>query len=299
MIRGVVLVVCAACAWGTWSLFLRPTGLPPAWTSTLIFAFVALVAVPLHRREPAPRWTRATVAMLIAFAISDAVNVATFFAAMSVTSVAIAVLTHSFAPLFVALAAPFVEGQRVRIAPLAACVALAGIALLLRPWEEGALSGSVALGAALGTASAVAYAANVFLARRLTPAIGAARTMGLHAIGSALLLLPLALATPARVELADLGVLAIAAALLGVAANVAFAHGLVAIGSSRAAILAFVEPLVACAIGVLAWGEPLGASAIAGGALIVAAGVMVARAPGPEGREHAIVEAPATIDAGS
>lgn len=279
MTRGVFLVAGAACAWGTWSLFLRPTGLPPAWTSVLVMGFIGALAVPLFRLEKEARWSRPVLLMLAAFAVCDAINVGTFFAAMSSTSVAIAVLTHSFAPVFVALAAPAIDGQRVRGAPLAAAIALAGIVLLLRPWEPGALRGSVLLGAALGTLSALAYAANIFLARRLTPRIGAARTMGLHAIGSALLLLPLALATPASVELRDVGVLAIAAALLGVGANVAFALGLVVIGSARAAVLAFLEPLVACIVGWLVWGETLGPSAIAGGLAIVSAGVLVARAP--------------------
>lgn len=278
MARGVAQVVLAASAWGTWSLFLRPAGLPAIWSSVVVMAFVALLAAPLYRREGPGRWDRATLAMLAAFAVLDAVNLGTFFAAMSVTSVAIAVLTHSFAPVVVALAAPWVEGQRVRGAVLAAAVALAGIALLLRPWESGALSGDVVAGAALGSASALAYAGNVFLARRLTPRIGALRTMGLHALGSALLLLPIALATPVSVEASDVAILALAAALLGVGANVSFAHGIVAIGSARGAVLAFLEPLVACLVGWLVWGEALGPSAIAGGLLIVGAGVMVARA---------------------
>ncbi len=245
----------------------------------LVLCFVALTAVPLFRYDVEPRWSRSVLAMLGAFAVVDAINIGAFFGAMSMTSVAIAVLTHSFAPVFVALAAPFVDGHRVRSAPLAAAIALIGIVLLLRPWEPDALRGDVLVGAALGTLSALAYAVNIFLARRLTPAIGPARTMGLHAIGSALLLLPLALATPAAVELSDLGILALAAAMLGVGGNVAFAIGLVAIGSARAAVLAFLEPLVACLIGWLVWGEPLGATAIAGGLLIIGAGVLVARAP--------------------
>lgn len=278
MARGVVLVVLAASAWGSWSIFLRPTGLPAIWSSVLVMTFVALLAAPLYRREGAGKWDRATLAMLVAFAVLDAVNLATFFGAMSMTSVAIAVLTHSFAPVVVALAAPWVEGQRVRGATLAATIALGGIALLLRPWEEGALSGSVLAGAALGSTSALAYAGNIFLARRLTPRIGAARTMGLHSLGSAVLLLPLALATPVSLEASDVAVLAVAAALLGVAANVAFANGIVAIGSARGAVLAFLEPLVACVVGWLVWGEELGVSAVAGGMMIVGAGVMVARA---------------------
>lgn len=276
MLRGVALVVCAACAWGTWSLFLRPTGLPAAWTAAIVASLVALLTIPLFGRDPAPRWDRRTLVLLGVFAVLDAVNVGTFFAAMSATSVAIAVLTHSFAPILVALAAPFVERQRVPGAPVAAAVALGGIVLLVRPWEG--VRGDVLVGAALGSASAFAYAGNVFLTRHLTPRLGAARTMGLHSAGSALLLIPFAIATPAEVELGDLGLLALGAALLGVGGNVAFANGIVRIGSARAAVLAFLEPLVACVVGWAAFGEELGPLSALGGALILGAGVLVARA---------------------
>ena len=66
MIRGVSFVVLAACAWGTWSLFLRPLGLPSAWSSTLIFVFVSLLAIPLYRREITPRWDREALVLVLA-----------------------------------------------------------------------------------------------------------------------------------------------------------------------------------------------------------------------------------------
>ena len=59
------------------------------------------------------------------------------------------------------------------------------------------------------------------------------------------------------------------------------AHGLerlsllTLVGSARASILAFVEPLVACVVGWLAFGESLGWTVLVGAALVIAAGVMV------------------------
>ncbi len=278
MIRGAVLVASAACAWGMWSLFLRPAALPAAWSSFLVFIFVGFGALPLFRMDSEPRWSASTYALLGVFALSDAINVGTFFYAMSVTSVAVAVLTHSFAPIFVALAAPFIDGQRVRGAAFAAIIAVCGIGLVLRPWEASALDGDVQTGAVFGLMSALAYAANVFLSRRLTIAIGAARTMGLHSFGAALLLLPLAFITPVSIGSSDVGIIAFAALLLGVVANIAFARGLVVIGSARASVLALLEPLVACLVGWLMWEESLDERAFFGAALILGAGIFVARA---------------------
>ena len=117
------MVTLAAASWGTWSLFLRPTGLPAHVTSPIIFAIMALVAWPLSRREkPVARWDRGTIALLAGNSVCDALNVLTFFAAIHLTTVAIAVVTHYLAPILVALAAPRIDGgsARTRGAPLAA-----------------------------------------------------------------------------------------------------------------------------------------------------------------------------------
>src|SRR6185503_10283652 len=101
---GMVMVTLAAASWGTWSLFLRPTGLPAYVTGFLLFAIMSVVSFPLTLREPRAQWDRRTVALLVANAFTDATNVITFFAAMQYTTVAIAVLTHYLAPILIALA---------------------------------------------------------------------------------------------------------------------------------------------------------------------------------------------------
>jgi drug/metabolite transporter (DMT)-like permease len=131
------------------------------------------------------------------------------------------------------------------------------------------------LGATLGLVSACAYASNVFLARRLTEDLGASRTLGLHSVIAALLLLPLAGARLVEIELVDVPYLAIGCVGPGLLAGLAFLRALSLIGAARASILAFVEPLVACLVGFFAWDEPLGWSVVVGGALVIAAGVLV------------------------
>jgi len=318
---GTALILAAAISWGTWSLWLRPTGLPSEVTTPILFLAMALGAWPLMLRERAPRWSKRAVLLLIAFGVSDAINVGTFFAAMSVTTVAIAVLTHYAAPVIVALLAPRIDGVHVPHAKLAALLALAGLTIVLQPWRglEGSAvdpadviarsagstadviarsagstadviarsAGSTAdvlLGATLGLVSACAYASNVFLARRLTEDLGASRTLGLHSVIAALLLLPLAGSHLVEIELGDVPYLAIGCVGPGLLAGLAFLRALTLIGAARASILAFVEPLVACLVGWLAWDEPLGWSVVVGGALVIAAGVLVVgpRRPTPD-----------------
>lgn len=270
-------VLVAACAWGSWTVFLRPTGLPGGVTAPLLLGGVGLLSIPWALRDPvAARWDRTSVLLLLAYTASNATNVVTFFSAMSTTSVAVAVLTHSVAPVLVAVLAPRVDGTKSPRAVPAALVALAGLALVLEPWRPEAWTGDVALGAALGLTSAVAYAACVFMLKRLVVRIGAARTLSAHSALAALLVLPFAGGRLFELETSDLVPLAGAVVLPGVLAGLAFSHGLRVLGSARTAVLALIEPVVACAIGWAVWGEPLGPVAILGGAMVIGAGAMVA-----------------------
>jgi drug/metabolite transporter (DMT)-like permease len=271
--RDTLLVAGAASSWGLWSLVLRPTGLPSTVTSPLIFILMTAWMLPVALRGAPVAWTRRTKWLLAGNAVCDGLNVLTFFAALDRTTVAIAVITHYAAPVIVAVAAPRIDGVRVRHAVPAALVALAGLAVMLEPWH-GATGWD---GAALGLASAVFYAGNVFVVRRLTGEIGATRVMAYHSIGSALLLLPFGIAGFAAVELGDLGILAAGTLTIGALAGVAYLRGLSGIGATRAALLTFCEPLVAVVVGTLVWGEPLRAPALAGAALVIGAGVAVAR----------------------
>lgn len=278
-------MIFSAIMWGTWSLWFRPTELSGRTTAPFVFLCIALGAAPLMLREraraPGRRWTRRTLALLAGYTVLDAVNAATFFHAMTVTTVAVAVLTHDVAPVLVALLAPRVEGVRVPGAAGAALLALTGVVLLLEPWREGALvsegRGDVVLGAALGLTSALAYAGNVFLGRRLAIEVGPATTLSTHAFGALLLLLPLAGPELFEIEARDLPYLAFAGLVPGALAGMTFLMGATKIGSARAAILAFLEPVVACIVGYVAFGERLSAWSLLGAGLVLVAGLRVSR----------------------
>jgi drug/metabolite transporter, DME family len=271
------MVLAAAASWGTWSLFLRPTGLPSTVTSPIIFLVMGLVTLPFALRAPAARWDRSTRLLLLANTAFDALNILTFFAAISATSVAIATLTHYAAPILIALAAPRIDRVPSRGVAPAAAVALAGLVIVLEPWAK-PTDGAV-LGATLGFASAVCYAGNTFVVRRLAVAIGATRAMSYHSLIAAVVLAPFALVRAGDIGGDDLALLAIAATTIGATSGVVFALGLVRIGSARTAILTFAEPLVAVAVAVMVWDEPLHPIAALGGALVLGAGIYVARKP--------------------
>jgi drug/metabolite transporter, DME family len=272
---GTVLVTVAAASWGTWSLFLRPTALPATVTAAPVFLFIGLFALPTALRAGSVRWDRRARWLLLGHAVNDAINVLTFFAAMDHTSVAIAVLTHYVAPVLVALAAPWIDRERNPAAVGAAILALLGLALVLEPWNG---ASRVGLGAGLGLISAFCYAGNVFIIRRLAASIGIARTISYHSLLAAALLAPLLLVSPLpAVSWHAVGLIAAASLTIGAGAGVLYIAGLSRIGSARAGVLTFAEPLVAVLVGIIVWGEPTSATMMVGGALVIAAGVWVVR----------------------
>ncbi|MCC7536856.1 MAG: EamA family transporter, partial [Deltaproteobacteria bacterium] len=286
---GTFQVAFAASCWGCWSLFLRPSGLSVWVTMPIVLAVVALATWPFVRTDrETPRWDRTTVAMLVVYALLDLVNVGTFFGAMGETSVAVAVLTHYATPLLVALAAPWVDGERVPGAPVAAIVGFVGLVLVLAPWEvpDAGAHGSTLVGGALGLASAFAYAGNVFLCRRVALRLGPARAMSYHAMIAAVLAAPALFVVSWRVEAQPMAYVLAGGVLAGAIPGLLFVRGIRATGATRAAILAFLEPTVAVAVGWLAWGESLSWAAGLGAALVLGAGLWVSRPrglPAPEG----------------
>lgn len=280
---GVLSVVAAASLWGSWTLLLRPTGLSAYVTSPIIFAGIAVVmacATPFDRAGV--EWSRGAVALSLLNGAFNAVNVLTFFLAMSTTSVAVAVLTHYMAPVLIALLAPYVDGERVRGARGAAVLATTALLLVLAPWRSAGDAGNLWLGATFGAISAVAYAGNVFVTRRVLRRIGVTRGIALHSMFAALLLAPF-IRLGGGVEITSHAwlLLALGALLPGALAGGLFVFGLREIGPSRAGLLALIEPLVAMGIGYFVWKESLAIEGVVGVVLVLGAARWVNR-PGTE-----------------
>ena len=269
------MVTLAAASWGTWSLFLRPTGLPSEVTTPVIFLVMGLVALPLALRSPPTTWDRKTIGLLLLNSAFDALNLITFFAAIAKTTVAIAVLTHYVAPILIALGAPRIDGVRTPGARPAAVIALLGLVVILEPWRAAAPGATV--GALLGLTSAICYAGNMFCVRRLAIRIGAGRAMSYHSLIVAVVAAPLLLVYGGAITTEGLALISIGAATIGAGSGIVFAIGLTRIGSARAAVLTFAEPIVAVGVGVVVWHEPLRPLAAVGGAMVLGAGIYVAR----------------------
>lgn len=278
---GYARVAIAASLWGTWSLFFRPAErmqrIAPALEAFIVFAVILVTVGPgAWRDRPALRRPALGWLAIAALGVCDALNALLFFRAMQITSLAIAVLSHYLAPVLIATGAPFVLRERLRgETALALGVALGGLVLLLEPWHaepRGAIAGAL-----LGGGSAVFYASNILVTKRIQHLFSPREILAWHmpvALGVLALCMPTGGFAIGPLPLLLIGA---AALLVGAFAGVMFLSGLVRIAASRAAVLTLLEPTVAVVIGALVWHEHLGLSGLLGAALVLGGAAAVMR----------------------
>ncbi len=284
---GYGLVALAASSWGTWPLLLRYAErlapLSSALESAVVMTVITLVAGPLCLRDRLRVRARPGQWLGVAWlGVADALNIFFFFGAYQRTSVAIAVLTHYLTPLLVALAAPIAVREPLRARTFAALgVASTGLVLLLQPWSA-ERHATDWIGAGFGAASAVFYASNVLVNKRLTPVFSGSELMFWHGVVATPLLCAL-VPRPAwaGLDLHAIAVLAVGGIWAGALAGLFFVWGLRRIDAGHAATLALLEPLVAVALAAALLGQRLGFVAVVGGALILAGAAWVVRSGSP------------------
>lgn len=279
--RGYFLVASAAAVWGTWSLFFRPAeaaaNVHPAVEGFVVLAVVLVTMTPfaLVSRPPRPR-SRGAWFGLLAFGVGDAFNTLFFFRAMQTTSLAVAVLSHYLAPFFVASLAPLVFREPARRSTWVALgIAFTGLTLLVAPWSSA--TGRPLLGAALGAVSALFYASNLLISKRLQGSFSPWE-LGAYHCAPALLVLWFFVPTGGfALNGTAYGWLVAGAVSAGTLTTFVFLRGLFLIPAPHAAILTLLEPLVAVILGVLVWGERLSAVGWLGGVLVLGAAAAVVR----------------------
>lgn len=278
--RGSLLIAGAASLWGTWSLCFRSAErLAPDLTAPteafIVFAVMLCALAPFAvQRHITTRSLRAWL-LLLGLGVSDALNCLCFFGAMQRTTVAVAVLTHYFTPVLVALLAPVLLGERWQSRVLlATAMSLSGLVLLLEPWSSAVGDWT---GAGLGALSAVFYAGNVFLGKHLGNRFTPMELASLPKLAS-LLVLGAALPNDGlALDAAPLLILVGGGIVCGALPLVMFYRGLALVPASQASVLTLCEPLVAVLVGAVAWNEKPGAPAVLGALLVLGGAAVIAK----------------------
>jgi drug/metabolite transporter (DMT)-like permease len=220
-----------------------------------------------------------------------------YFAALErIDASLLSLLLYTF-PAIVAVAAVALGRERMsgrRLAALA--LSSGGLVLVVAGAGTGALD---PLGAGLGLAAALMYSTYILVSERIAGRVRPQVLAALVCTGAAASLTAgsalLGDLHPGALTAAGWGWLACLAVVSTVASISLFFAGLRRVGPTTASILATVEPLTTVLLAFLVFGETLGAVQLAGGALVLAA-VLVLQARGPRLRPAAPAVAAVTVE---
>ncbi|MDN3577597.1 DMT family transporter [Chitinimonas viridis] len=280
-LSGALLILLSALCFGVMPLFGRLAYAEGADTqAVLLLRFViagALLAVlMLLRRE---RWPRGKLALgLLAMgAVGYAGQAFSYFTALKYASASLtALLLYTFPVIVTLIAAVWLHEPLTRRKVVALLLASAGLALTVGD----ALSGSP-VGIAFGLGAALIYSVYIAVGTKLTPQAGALPSATVVMLGGALTFLLVSLWQAPVMPHSPLGWGAIAAigVMCSVLAALAFFAGLARVGASEAAMLSTFEPVVTVVLAACLLGERLSVSQCLGGAVIIAAVLLLAKSP--------------------
>ncbi len=280
-LMGALLILLSALCFGVMPLFGRLAYAEGADTQAVlllrfVIAGVLLAVLMLLRRE---RWPRGKLALgLLAMgAVGYAGQAFSYFTALKYASASLtALLLYTFPVIVTLIAAVWLHEPLTRRKVAALLLASVGLALTVGD----ALSGSP-VGIAFGLGAALIYSVYIAVGTKLTPQAGALPSATVVMLGGALTFLLVSLWHAPVMPHSPLGWTAIAAigVMCSVIAALAFFAGLARVGASEAAMLSTFEPVVTVVLAAGLLGERLSVSQCLGGAVIIAAVLLLAKSP--------------------
>lgn len=288
-LKGLALMALSASSFGTLAIFARQAYAAGADPPTVLFlrfsiAAMVMVGVMLARGLPWPRG-KLLAALLALGGLGYVGQSLAFFTALTLAPASLVALLLYLYPVMVTLAARVMFKEPLGPRKLGALgLALAGTALTIGP-AAGGQQGIAPLGIALGVAASVIYSVYIIAGSTVTPRAGPIPSSTVI-MGAAALVYGVIVAARGPVFPAGPGGwLAVAgiALISTVVAIVAFFAGMERIGPVNTSTLSAVEPVVTVILAALILRETIAPLQVAGGALILAAVVLLARA----GRQQA------------
>ena len=255
---------------------------------TVVLGALARRGRPLVRLRDIPR--RAVGALAVAAAAGIILNLAVFIAFGRIT-VALALLAFYTYPAMVAIVAIVIERRRPdRVEIVALVLALGGMFLVVAGQLDPAAGLVIdGIGLALALLAAVAQTVYIMTSRGYT-AVPTEQAATILLWTAALAFGLIALVTGSLDAIAEpfhnpaAWPYLLVAGLLGAGfPSLLFLAAIRLIGPVRTGILAMLEPVTGTVLAALILGEILGPIQLAGGILVIAAGVLLQRAPSPAG----------------
>ena len=215
---------------------------------------------------------RRELPLLLFSGMAMGINWILLFEAYKYTTVSVATLSYYFAPVLVTLVCPFLFQEKLTIKQiLCFCMSTLGLALVIGITDLGG-GGNDTVGILFGLGAAVFYA-TVILLNKFIKGVGGIHRTFLQFLSSIVILIPY-VAFTGGVTLGSLTatgwvcLLIVGLVHTGITYCLYFSS-LKELPGQTAAILSYIDPLVAIVIGVMVLGEPLTLPQLIGGSLIL------------------------------
>lgn len=268
-------IVLSMLIFGTIGLFRRWIPFPSSVVALArsVIGLVFLLAVRALRHDPVDRAAvKKNLWRLLIPGAFLGINWICLFEAYNYTSVAAATMCYYMAPVFIILLSPLVFGERITLRKgVCAAVAVFGMVLVSDVLTAG-LHG--AKGLAFGLVAAAFYAAIVIINRTLKDISGEDRTV-IQFAASAAVMLPYVLLTEnvaaLRFTPSVMALLLIVGVVHTGIAYVLYFGSIAHVPAQTAALLSYLDPVVAVLLSLLVLKEPMSVPAMLGAALVIGA----------------------------
>jgi drug/metabolite transporter (DMT)-like permease len=275
--RAALLVAGIAVLWGSVGVVVRQVELPAvALVSARIWVAAPALAAFLTGTGREVPWRWRPTPLLVGNGVILAAHWVCFIAALQRAPIGTVLLITYLAPVGIAAFAPAFLGEVVPVRTKAAlALAVSGIALIAAP----ALGGASADGIVLAFLTGALYVPLALLNKSLSDERGGVQLSLYQLLVAGIVLVPFALlsdwGTP-RIEWLWLLVLGLVYTAFAFAT---YLTALTKLAATRAAVLLYLEPASAVLFGWLLLHEDPTLSMLAGGLLVVGAGILVVRVP--------------------
>lgn len=268
-------MIIAMAVFGTLGLFVRnisvSSGELALYRAILAALLIAVFLLGTRQKIPVQEMKQ-ELPLLLLSGVAMGFNWILLFQAYKYTTVSVATLSYYFAPVIVTVACPLLFQEKMSAKQwICFLMSTLGIVLITGLGELSA-EGQHLLGIMFGLGAACLYAAVVLLNKFIQKVEGIHRTF-LQFLAAILVLIPYVGFT-SGITLSDLDgkgwicLLVVGLIHTGVTYCLYFS-ALKELSGQKAAILSYIDPLVAVLVSVLILGEPMSAMQAAGGALIL------------------------------
>lgn len=268
-----ILMALSMAVFGTLPVFVKNIPLSSAEIAlyrAVLAAVLTGIYIAAAKKNAEFKRIRRELPMILVSGAAMGINWILLFEAYRYTSVSVATLSYYFAPVIVTIACPFLFRERLTAKQIFCFVmATAGVVLIT---GVGGLGGSDLKGIALGLSAAVFYASVILLNKRIRTVDGINRTF-IQFIAAAAVLLPYTAAAGGfhlmSLDFAGtLSLLAVGFIHTGVTYCLYFSS-VTGLTGQQAAVLSYIDPLVAVVMSVTVLGESITPLQAAGGLMIL------------------------------